>query len=225
MELNSFKEDVLVNYKDNLIDVVRKNLINGSSYFFEHQDVVDDEYLVKKDLSDKLNIHPNNIIIVGSAKLGFSIKPEKSDTLKYNFLPFRFESEQESQIEESDIDIAIIDAQLFEKKLEELYTYIVAYDDTKITEYFDDCSKRRYQKKCFYGFSKYILMGWLRPDKMPNDFQLLEDVAEIRDKYRKRYNRKVNIGIYKSWFYFENYNLQNLKNMQSTMILKDISDD
>jgi len=214
LEVDSFKNDVLELYKDNLIDVVRKNLINGSSYFFEHKNIVDDEYFIKKDLSDVLNIHPNNILIVGSAKLGFSIKPEKN-RIEYKFKPFRFE--EIDGLEESDIDIAIIDSELFEEKLQILYKYMVGYNDSKINELFNDCSKVR-RKPCFYGFSQYILKGWLRPDQMPIGFNLLQDIEEIQSKYRKKYNIKVNIGIYRSWFYFENYNIENLKNMQNILM-------
>ena len=213
MDINSFKYDVLTLYKDNLIDVVRKNLINGGSYFFEHKDILDDEYFIKKDLSDSLNIHPNNILIVGSAKLGFSIKPEKNK-LEYKFHQFRFEETEDK--EESDIDIAIINSNLFEKKLQILYKYMIGYNDSKIYELFNDCSKKK-TPPCFYGFSRYILMGWLRPDQMPIDFNLFEDIEEIQHKYRKKYNIKINVGIYKSWFYFENYNIQNLKNMQQVL--------
>ena len=215
MEVESFKHDVLELYKDNLIDVVRKNLINGSSYFFEHKDIEDDEYFIKKDLSNSLNIHPNNILIVGSAKLGFSIKPEKN-RLDYKFNKFRFEEIDSKK--ESDIDIAIIDSNLFEEKLQKLYHYLIGFSDSKINEFFNNCSEKRISP-CFYGFSRYILMGWLRPDQMPIGFNLFEDIEEIQSKYRKRYNIKINVGIYKSWFYFENYNIQNLKNMQQVLKL------
>ena len=214
MTVDNFKDDILQTYKNNLIDVVRKNLINGSSYFFEHKDVEDDEYLIKKDLSDALDIHPNNILIVGSAKLGFSIKPDKKSG-EYQFHSFRFEATTDKK--ESDIDIAIIDSHLFESKLEMLYKYMVGYDDAKINELFDDCTKNRYQKRCFYGFSRYVLMGWLRPDQTPLEFDLFKDISDIQNKYRKRYNIPINIGIYKSWFYFENYNIQNLKNIQQKL--------
>jgi len=217
MDINSFKKDVLITYKDNLIDVVRKNLINGSSYFFDHKKIIDDEYLIKKDLSDALNIHSNDILIVGSGKLGFSIKPEKDG--KYMFNSFRFEATEGK--EESDIDIAIIDSNLFEDKLKNLYEHMIGYDDIKINEFFNDCSKKR-KKPCFYGFSRYILMGWLRPDQMPIGFNLFKDIEKIQNKYRKKYNIKINIGIYKSWFYFENYNIQNLKNMQNTLMLEGV---
>ena len=68
MEVESFKHDVLELYKNNLIDVVRKNLINGSSYFFEHKDIEDDEYFIKKDLSNSLNIEVLPIFQTSSPK-------------------------------------------------------------------------------------------------------------------------------------------------------------
>jgi len=237
MSLNDFKKDITDIYKDDLVNIVRKYLINGSSYFFNLDKIEDDEYNIKNDISRILNIHPNNIIIVGSAKLGYSIKPDftNRESLSYNFHSFRFDFDSKNNIEESDIDIAIIDSNLFEQKIQHIYEYLRGYDLPIIFEKFDDCRTKRYyinpdtgkkhNKKCFDDFSKYMLMGWLRPDKMPKEYDLFPELEQIRNKYNKLYNRKINIGIYKSWFYFEEYNIQNLKKIQQTINLKGLNDE
>jgi len=204
-----FIDDILTKYKNSPLDVVRKYLINGSSYFFEHIGTEDNEYNIKKDIAKSLKIHPNNIIIVGSGKLGFSIKPTDKE---YPLNNFRIETTYDK--EESDIDIAVISSQLFEEKLQAIHSFLRSYDLSRIFEVFDDCRKKRKHKKCFDDFSRYILLGWLRPDKMPKGFELFDGVAEIQKQYRKTYNRKINIGIYKSWEYFEDYNIQNIKSIQ-----------
>lgn len=206
---SEFINDVLIEYKDSPVDIVRKYLINGNSYFFEYDGIDDNEYNIKKDLARCLKIHPNNIIIVGSGKLGFSIKPINKE---YPLNNFRFDNIGE--LEESDIDIAIINNELFDKKLQLIHNYLRGYDLSRIFEVFDDCRQGRQFKKCFDDFSRYILLGWLRPDKMPKGFKLFEDVSIIQNKYRKKYNRKINIGLYKSWEYFEDYNIQNIKAIQ-----------
>lgn len=223
MSIEDFKKDISDTYKDTLVDVVRKYLINGSSYFFELETITDNEYNIKSELSNILNIHSNNILIVGSAKLGFSIKPNREDRSCYEFKSFRFDYDSVNEIEESDIDIAIIDENLFETKLQTIYKHLRGYDLPIILENFHDCRKSRQKyKKCFDDFSRYILLGWLRPDKMPKDFELSPELEDVRNKYNKLYNRSINIGIYKSWFYFEEYNIQNLKNIQQAIKIEEI---
>ena len=68
-------------------------------------------YNLKKDISSQFPVQSkNNIIVVGSAKLGFSIAPQK-----------RFREIQD----ESDIDVAIIDEELFDNYWERLFEFNV----------------------------------------------------------------------------------------------------
>jgi hypothetical protein len=63
---------------------------------------LDDEryYVLKAAVAEKFEIHPNEIIVVGSTKLGFSIVPAK-----------RYRAFGET----SDIDVAIVSPQLFDR--------------------------------------------------------------------------------------------------------------
>ena len=83
--------------------IVQKYIVHGTPYVFK-----DDEgkyFDLKCEIANffsrnyKINEHYNNIHMVGSAKIGFSIAPKKL------WKPFSLES---------DIDIAIISTRLFE---------------------------------------------------------------------------------------------------------------
>lgn len=76
-------------------DLCRRFLIFGSCALLD-----DDRYFsLKAAIAEKFSIHPNEIIVVGSAKLGFSIAPEK------RYRPFG---------DTSDIDVAVVSPQLFD---------------------------------------------------------------------------------------------------------------
>ena len=63
----------------------------------------------KKDVSSYFNIHPSQIVMVGSAKLGFSISPHK-----------RYREFGDT----SDIDLAIISKELFDNVSDSLLDYL-----------------------------------------------------------------------------------------------------
>ena len=45
---------------------------------------------------------------------------------------------------------------------------------------------------------------------MPDDYNITDEIIEVSNKYKKKYNRDVNIGVYKSWAYFEQYHMNNI---------------
>jgi len=69
-----FKKDCLA-YSSAII--AQKYMIEGSSHFFTSQYDTHQEYLFKLNLANSLQVHLREVCIVGSAKLGFSIKPNK----------------------------------------------------------------------------------------------------------------------------------------------------
>lgn len=84
--------------------IVRKYILNGRC----HALTDDKHYQLKESVCEHFNIEFNNVVLVGSGKLGFSIKSEK------RFLAFG---------DDSDIDIAVISPELFTKVWEEAYLY------------------------------------------------------------------------------------------------------
>lgn len=63
---------------------------------------------VRSSISKKFAVEYNNVVIVGSANLGFSIKPKK------RYVEFG---------DESDVDVAIVCDRLFERVWHEIYLY------------------------------------------------------------------------------------------------------
>ncbi|GKV80986.1 MULTISPECIES: hypothetical protein [Pectobacterium] len=90
--LSDFKEFIRVN---SARDAFRRFILHDDCQMIE----AGQSYALKSKICDKLEVGFDNVIIVGSCKLGFSIKPAK------RFIPFG---------EESDIDIAIVSPHLFE---------------------------------------------------------------------------------------------------------------
>lgn len=99
--LDEFKADL-----SNLtaIQIVRKHILTGGCYALSD----DLHYQLKERVCDHFKIEFNNVVLVGSGKLGFSIKSEK-----------RFQTFGD----DSDIDIAVISSDLFTKVWEEAYLY------------------------------------------------------------------------------------------------------
>lgn len=109
-------------------------------------------------------------------------------------------------MDKSDLDVAIVSGSLFDQQLMNLYKHTDCYIDTKFPV------KDRNQ------FSKYILKGWIRPDLLPDDYKISPRVDEVRELLSKHYQRDVNIGIYKSWYFFEKYHENNIYTLSLNLI-------
>jgi hypothetical protein len=99
--LEDFKADLHLLSSTQLI---RKYIYNGSCNVLND----DKHYQLKEEICEHLKIEFNDVVLVGSAKLGFSIKPSK------RFAAFG---------EESDIDVAVVSKSLFERIWEEAFLY------------------------------------------------------------------------------------------------------
>ena len=92
-------------------------------------------------VAQKFGLNPQDVIMVGSAKLGFSISPLQ------RWQPFHGES---------DIDVAIISPDIFDRFWKELYDFNIKLTDRTPKE-----------DKQYYIFLDYFFKGWLRPDFFP----------------------------------------------------------
>lgn len=198
-----FKKDCLELEED---VVVQKHLIDGSSYFFDTFE--QDEFQFKKDIARSLNVHIRDIAIVGSGKLGFSLKPDKTYTGYYNFDKFDNAFNTNSQNKKSDLDIAIVSSTLFDQQLVNLFNYTSQYIKVDI---WNERTDRN-------SFAKYILKGWLKPDFIPKGYEISSEINKMANLYEKMFQREINIGIYKSWFFFENYHLNNIQKIKNNII-------
>lgn len=192
MFLDEFKKSCIDLKPD---EVVERYLIEKPAYFFKEIQK-GKEYEFKKDIASILNVHIRDIVIVGSGKLGFSMKPDVSGTGFYPFSTF-----DSNRI--SDLDIAVVSSVLFDNQMKSLYNYT-------------DFAKSKWDDR--NSFAKYMLKGRLAIRFLPGKFGFIKSLKQVQEKYKMNYGRKINIEIYKSWYYFETYHQQNIRNIHINLI-------
>ena len=156
------------------IQIVRKHIISGECCFLSQHQYFD----LRSEVADHFDLHPNEVLVVGSTKLGFSIVPKK------RYRPF--------SDNKSDIDITLVSSKLFDQVCEEIYAYKQEAGD------WDE----------YHEFLDHLFQGWIRPDMLPrspvfpfgkkwwNFFLGLTD--------SRRYgNYKISGAVYKSYFFLE----------------------
>jgi hypothetical protein len=137
------------------------------------------------------------VIVVGSAKLGFSIM-EKSQPNK-GFQP-RYRSYRPGK---SDIDIAIVSANLYGR----LWSGLARHG----------AAKRDFPWR-IGDLSDYMLHGWIRPDKFPADPpQEVKDwetaISDIQKEKLFRY-LKPRFALYQSRFFLKTYQMRGVRDAQ-----------
>ncbi len=195
MDVDEFKKECIDLDSD---IVVQKYLIDGSSYYFDKIQL-GNEFEFKKEIANILTVHIRDIVIVGSGKLGFSIKPDDTVPDARLFLFKKFD-----ELKKSDLDIAIVSSQLFDIEIQNLYTHTGWY--------------RNFSWKQKNDFAKYVLKGRFIVRFLPLDFQLSKEIETVQHKYKMKYGRTVNIEIYKSWYFFETYHNNNVLSIKLNLI-------
>lgn len=185
--------------------LVQRYIIEGASYFFDKY-YSGDEFEFKKAVSETLKVHIRDIVIVGSGKLGFSLKPENDDTSVplFKFKVFDHDFQRDTQSQKSDLDVAIVSPRLFDRELENLLDHTESY-------------------KNFIGpnrtdFAKFILKGRFITDYLPKDFPLTKEINSVQSNFKMKYAREISLEIYKSWFFFETYHRNNIQRIQLNLI-------
>ncbi|MHC8315726.1 hypothetical protein [Pseudomonas sp. LB3P31] len=99
--IDDFKQDLAILTS---LQIIRKYILAAESKILS----VDQHYRLKEQVCENFGIEFSDVIVVGSGKLGFSIKPSR-----------RFQSFND----ESDIDIAVVSPKLFEAVWAEAYLF------------------------------------------------------------------------------------------------------
>jgi hypothetical protein len=190
--------------------VFQKHVVDGPSHLFStFIKNVDDEYDLRHEIARATNTSINDVILVGSAKLGFSVKTEKFSSFDERYILSGLVKEK------SDVDIAIVNEALFDLTAEEIY---------HLSHHFNrDWISKNWVTNCYYPnvsplfkkYSQYHVKGWLRPDFMPNSYISEARWSNACDAWRKKLQRKVSIGIYRNWTYLKHYHMDHLEILQS----------
>jgi len=162
-------------------------------YFREHLKKPDHatEYDKMKNLmSERLNIHPNNIAIIGSAKLGFSITPTEGKC----FVPFS---------DRSDLDIAIVSSEIFRRSW-------TAFLDLAAKGYLP-----RYHNVTSNIFRRFVSLK--KPDHRSEFFREWNGLVEPCKKDLQvlfSITHDINYRIYESWEAVEHYHCQGIQKLK-----------
>lgn len=179
---------------DELLFITRKYIFHGIPFVF--QDREDDYYDFRNEIANNFKIDYRDVIIVGSAKLGYSW---------FKRTPFSHES---------DIDVALINTQLFDKFHRSIcdFQYKIRHGQIRLTS--DE--QAEYNK-----LLRYMAIGWLRPDKIPYQLEYIgrkswfDFFNSISYGKRPVGDYKVNAGLFKNNFFFEKYYVNALKSIKN----------
>jgi hypothetical protein len=192
MNTEEFKENLKV-YDS--IYVYRKFLLGHRIWYF-FQTFGEKSYAEKYDefklyMSNHLNLHVNNIAIVGSAKLGFSLSPKK----KYSEFNL-----------ESDIDIVIVSSEIFRNSWD---AFIDLSNRYYLKEY-----------KCITSniFRRFISLK--NPD-LRNDFfqSWAKKIDPCKKDLQTRFGmpHDINYRVYDSWEDVERYHVLGLECLKAEL--------
>jgi predicted nucleotidyltransferase len=132
---------------DDLVDFCRRRSLHGTPAVFHGNE--DAYYEFRKRIASKFDINFHEVFVTGSAKLGFS--PHKKKVFDYD----------------SDIDIAIISAALYERIMSLIQDYQMALRENRK-------AVSDYELKGYHKFLEYGAIGWMRPDLLPTSFRVDE---------------------------------------------------
>jgi hypothetical protein len=189
--------------KDDLLnisvkDFYMKYLLRADNWYFEQILHINDAEVIhavddfKMIVSEAINIGYNNVVMVGSAKIGYSLSPQK-------FLK-EFKDEGKGK---SDIDIAIISPSLFEHYW---YLFRKSYDVTK---------ERLYQY-----ISRAIYRGYISDRNMSDIEECRKEWIEASSEATRQLQRKmyfkhdIHYRLYRDWKDMEEYHVQSIEQLK-----------
>lgn len=205
---SEIKEDLLSDMP--IESVFQKHIVDGDSYFFSTIiGDVNSEYDFRSELARSLNVNINDVVIVGSAKLGFSLK-------NINFSKFDHDFEiSGNPNEKSDIDVAVVNNVLFDRITKKIFELSNHLDKTWANENWRTNYYSHEPKDLVAKYAFYVTKGWLRPDVMPLIYYSSAPWKQFSDSWRRKIKRKISIGIYSDWYYLKNYQMDNLKTLKA----------
>ncbi len=174
----SFKRDL---QEQRIKDVIRKHITTGDPAV-----IPGDVYFeLRRRVADQFVLHPSEVVLVGSCRLGFSLKPKGKNRERYN-----------PAGPTSDVDLAIVSPGLFDSYWDRVF----------------DLVRRNRDWSLRHGalFTRDLFNGWMTPSQLPNLPQFNDAVlwaeffAELT-RFRLCGMRTVQARLYRSWYRLEAY--------------------
>jgi len=161
--------------------MVRKHILSGSPYIL--QDGV--YFALREQIAVRFAIHPNEVLMVGSGKLGFSIKPIR------RWKPFG---------DTSDIDLAIISSSLFDLYWKSVHKYVADGG------WWGKC--KPFLRSLLHGWIRQDLLPPAHAFTMAKDWWEFFNAISSSHEYG---NIKIAAGIYRDFDFLENYQTRCIK--------------
>lgn len=196
--MNNFLEELTVTPDESsLVDFCRRRSLHGTPAVFKENE--DAYYSFRKRIAERFGINFHEVFITGSAKLGFS--PHKRKLFDYD----------------SDIDIAIISAELYDRIMSSIHDYQMELRENRKAVSYNEL-------KGYHKFLEYGAIGWMRPDMLPTSFRINELKSDWFDFFdsishgkSEVGNYKVTGGAFKSYSHLERYTLSGLRSLRTTL--------
>lgn len=206
-KIHAFKSDLIAIDTSEVFD---KYLMSSDSYLFsELQKNSNIELKIKSLIAHALQTNIDNVFLMGSAKLGFSISPRKL----YNPLDFKFKSSRKIA-DKSDLDFAVVCPNLFSRIGREMYNFTNSFKNKWNTnEYY---TENKFDVMLAYKYFEYFTKGWFRIDYRPVGYDFCTNEWTTQKLKQDVYiltRRKLTIAIYSESFYFQNYHIDNLRDI------------
>lgn len=186
-----------------LLDFCRKHALHGNPKVFAGAE--DKYYEFRKRIAKEFSINFAEVLVTGSAKLGFSPFKEKQFDL------------------DSDIDVAIVSSTLFDHIMTFIHDYQLELRANRKT-----VSEKELAR--YHNFLEYGAMGWIRPDLLPTSFR----VDELKTRWFKFFaslsngksevgNYKVSAGVFKSYLHLEKYTLSGYQSLKRKIEIRSMT--
>jgi hypothetical protein len=196
LSVDEFKYAVL---NTSLDLIVQQHIVEGVPYAFRDTPEAGD--LLTKHLCKAMGFSEHNVVIVGSAKVGYSLNPD-------NF-PRGFS-------DSSDIDVVVVSPELFDRVWMTLLSWHYPRRLVDLGRVEGDWARLR---------RKDIYWGWLVPDEIRYEGLSFPDVLKpLRDISTKWFNtfqslslypefaaRKVSGRLYRTWDHVLRYHMEGLR--------------
>jgi len=187
VNIDDYKKEILtLTNEDEKRIFTQKHFFHGTPVIFDNRE--NEYYHFRKKIADQFKIGFFEVMIVGSSKFGFS---------PYKFTNFSFDS---------DIDVVLFNERLFDSFFDLLSEYQYKIRTQEIRLNFNQF--KQYQK-----FIRYFVMGWMRPDLLPQNTTEFKELKQSWDVFFKSISHSksevgnyiVKGGLFKSYYYAEKY--------------------
>ena len=186
-----------IDSEEAVLDFCRRRILHGTPAVFAGNE--DSYYEFRKRIAKHFGINYHEVFITGSAKLGFNPNEKRLFGL------------------ESDIDIAIISAELYDRIMSSIHKYQMAIRENRKAVTCSELQK-------YHLFLEYGAIGWMRPDKLPTSF-LIDEIKTAWFNYFDSIshgksevgNYKVSAGAFKSYSHLERYTLSGVCSLRTKL--------